>query len=1103
MKKLFISLILISISFFLHAQVFTEQTGIIISSGTVPSISWGDLDLDGDLDVLFTGKQSGLPSTSIYKNNGNNTFTAITGLSIISVNNGSTAFGDYDNDGDLDILITGISSSGNIAKVYKNNGNFSFIEQTGIILQPVHNGKTEWGDFDNDGDLDILISGKTQSNFGALKLYENKGNNLFVNAQMNIPYISADANAKSGDYDNDGDLDLLFLNSGQLKLYKNNNNFNFSEQPYITFSTSAIQTAVWGDYDDDGDLDITTIQNSYGGQKALVSYKNNGNNTFSQLSLISSSQNAPANICNGDYDNDGDLDIIHFEGPWTYIYINNNFSFSRLKITSITGISNCVHECGDYDNDGDLDLLIAGNPTKLFRNDIIQSNTPPSVPVNVNTVINGSDIIIKYNQSTDSNTVSKGLCYNYRIGTNSNPVKYFSPHSNVNSGLRHIVVKSRYNDTTIALNCFNFEIEDTLLMAVQAIDNCFQGSSFSIEDTLIMPLIVDYGYDTIINEGVSFQRNLFTNYQGLMDSLSFQWTPTAGLSNDTISNPIFSPLTDTKYVVTVNSPEGWVAQDTLSIKVLNHYFNVQTGILLTGVYRGRASWVDYNSDGNLDIFFSGRYDFSNSTVKIYKNNNNNIFAEQTGISFNSTSPTYHNCGDYDNDGDIDILITGGYNNNKLFNNIGDSSFSSVSVPNNSTYSDFFDCGDYDNDGDLDCITLGMLSSTPHYGTTSLYKNDSSHTFVTQTTPVFWGVYDGTAKWGDYDNDGDLDIFISGNHGSSASMPYEPYVKLYKNNGNNNFSVVNGLAFMDVEASSAAWGDYDNDGDLDIIVIGEKKLYQGNNNTYGVTILYRNDGNDNFYKLSINDFVGVYDGSVDWGDYDNDGDLDLIITGRSLQFSATKIYRNEGNDCFIDQLDTMLSNVSYGGGYWGDYDNDGDLDILLNGWDYDSSQVITKVYKNNITSPNTPPSTPTNLYSTITSTHIVLSWSPSTDNNTPSKALTYNLKVGTTPNGQDITSSQSMITTGKRKLVEMGNAQLDTTYLLDINNFNIGDIIYWSVQAIDNGFMESNFSTEFITTVCQAFLSDTSIIICKGKSILWRGNYYNATGNYFDSSYVFI
>ena len=100
--------------------------------------------------------------TGSFNTANSQTFTEQTGVSFTGIRVSNIAWGDYDNDGDLDILISGLdASSKRIIKVYQNKGNGIFIEQTSIIL-PASWAQVSWGDYNNDGFLDILISGETQ-----------------------------------------------------------------------------------------------------------------------------------------------------------------------------------------------------------------------------------------------------------------------------------------------------------------------------------------------------------------------------------------------------------------------------------------------------------------------------------------------------------------------------------------------------------------------------------------------------------------------------------------------------------------------------------------------------------------------------------------------------------------------------------------------------------------------------------------------------------------------------------------------------------------------------------------------------------------------------
>ena len=187
---------------------------------------------------------------------------------------------------------------------------------------------------------------------------------------------------------------------------------------------------------------------------------------------------------------------------------------------------------------------------------------------------------------------------------------------------------------------------------------------------------------------------------------------------------------------------------------------------------------------------------------------------------------------------------------------------------------------------------------------------------------------GSAAWGDYDNDGDLDILLAGFTGSGYIS------RVYRNDGADTFTDI-GAGLSGVAYSSAAWGDYDNDGDLDILLTGDTGSGR-------ISRVYRNDGEDTFTDIGAG-LPGVYYSSVAWGDYDNDGDLDILLTGDTGSGYISRVYRNDGADTFTDIV-AGLPGVARSSVAWGDYDNDGDLDILLTGFTGSGSR-ISRVYEN--------------------------------------------------------------------------------------------------------------------------------------------------------------
>ena len=177
------------------------------------SCAMADIDNDGDLDLIITGKDGNLTNdrTTLYSNNGIGNFTEITetGLSVLT-DGGSIAFADTDGDGDQDLLITGRDNSPNhYAHFYLNDGSGNFTPDTTQPFEPSIGGNLEFADIDNDGDLDLFMTGRHNNNLIFSKLYQNDGTGDFSEVTSN-PFLSEGGSASAFfDMDNDNDLDLF------------------------------------------------------------------------------------------------------------------------------------------------------------------------------------------------------------------------------------------------------------------------------------------------------------------------------------------------------------------------------------------------------------------------------------------------------------------------------------------------------------------------------------------------------------------------------------------------------------------------------------------------------------------------------------------------------------------------------------------------------------------------------------------------------------------------------------------------------------------------------------------------------------------------------
>lgn len=363
---------------------------------------------------------------------------------------------------------------------------------------------------------------------------------------------------------------------------------------------------------------------------------------------------------------------------------------------------------------------------------------------------------------------------------------------------------------------------------------------------------------------------------------------------------------------------------------------VDSGIPLLGLHYSAADWGDYDNDGDLDLALVGEAGETPS-FRLYENQGNNTFSEvTTGIP----GRTYSNVGwiDYNNDGQLDLLVGGsltGYgpggvttlyqNDAGTLTAIPDTPFAAASYP-------AFDWADYDKDGYPDLLLAGRIAENGGTNVAHVYHNNGDNTFTTIPTNlngIAWGV----ASWIDYDNDDNIDIFLTGcpdgSYCSSVST------NLYHNNGDGTWAEV-GTPFIQVGRSGADWGDYNNDGYLDVIILG----------SYLPGRLYRNAGNGTFQDTGLS-FPSLGQAMAQWSDYNGDGLIDVAIAGRSSGGGhRTSIYHNNGDGTFTD-INAGMGGVSTGALAWGDYDGNGRPDLLVTGCDRVYCTGYTHLFRNTV------------------------------------------------------------------------------------------------------------------------------------------------------------
>jgi len=299
-------------------------TGFANVTGALPAVEegdadFGDVDGDGDLDLLLAGTLDGQDTgstTSLYINDGNGGYSA-GGLSLAYGRYGTVRFADVDGDGDLDFFSSGRNSSRNLqANLYLNDGSGTFIA-SGVQFLGVDFSDADFGDIDRDGDLDLIVTGRSGNNRTA-NLYVNDGSGGFAAQTTSIVGVR-NGSADFADIDGDGDLDLAVtgeeaFNTPSARIYVNDGTGTFFVQTPSVLTPLSISSAVWGDFDGDADPDLIVLGDdgsSFGSETALL-YRNDGSGGFTEVPQDGTdlSQVSGGAIAAGDYDGDGDLDAI-------------------------------------------------------------------------------------------------------------------------------------------------------------------------------------------------------------------------------------------------------------------------------------------------------------------------------------------------------------------------------------------------------------------------------------------------------------------------------------------------------------------------------------------------------------------------------------------------------------------------------------------------------------------------------------------------------------------------------------------------------------------------------------------------------------------------
>jgi len=697
---------------------------------------------------------------------------------------------DVDNDGDMDVIISGYND-GEITRLYTNDGAGNFTEVTDNQFIGVAHGTVIAFDADNDGDQDILITG-----VGVAKLYTNDGTGTFTEV-VGTPFIEVDGNFTTvSDIDNDGDQDVLITGGYQSKLYLNDGAGTFTEVTDTPFTGVIGGAVAFADVDADGDQDVLIVGRANSERIAQL-YVNDGTGIFTEVFGTPFTGVSGGSVSFADVDADNDLDVLitgdSDSGRTAKLYNNDGTgTFTEVSDTLFEPVRGSSAAFSDLDNDGDLDVLITGfsdsdDVPKLYLND-------------------GTGVFTKVSDTSFESVEGSSIVF--------------------------------------------FDID-------------------SDGDTDV--LIAGYPNSIMyLNDGsVDFTKISKSFFTGVYDgSVAF-----SDVDNDG----------DQDVLITGDSGSGRISK-LYSNDGSGGFFEV-ANVSFEGVGHSAVAFSDVDNDGDQDVLITGYSSGSGSAVsKLYVNDGSGIFSEVADVFFEGVSYGSVTFSDVDNDGDQDVLITGyssgsGSAISKLYVNDGSGIFEIANVPFEGVVYSSVAFSDIDNDGDQDVLITGY-SSDLEISVSKLYTNDGAGVFSEVASIPFEAVAGGSVAFSDVDNDGDQDVLITG-----YSNNKEYISKLYSNDGSGVFTEVTGMPFQGVRDASVAFFDVDNDSDQDVLIVGDS-------DSGSISKLYSNDGTGNFIEVMDMPFVGVSDASVAVSDIDNDGDADVLITGDSNnEEPVSYLYRN--------------------------------------------------------------------------------------------------------------------------------------------------------------------------------------------------------------------
>ncbi len=721
-------------------------------SGT-NSVSLSDLDRDGYLDIVTTNGSS--DNISVLMNNGNATFA-----SAVNYSTGNepdyAAFGDLDGDGDQDVVISHYLNGTEDVVIMKNNGDGTLVKSSTLNLNLTGRYFVFLNDLDNDGDLDLIRSSQGNNKF---EVWINLGDATFVWSTYSGYTASNLRSIGVADLDGDGYSDIIAPNytAPNINVYKNNKSGYFGSPTGYTVGSGPYQIAV-ADLNADGDMDVLT-PNYNGNNFSLL--LNNGDGTFAAHKVFSTGAN-PDFITVADMNGDGFSDVIVSNHSDNTVSIFKGITY-RPTISLISPAQNALEIAANSDIE-----ITFGAP--------IDESTANATTIKVYGSLKGA-----YSSTFSYQSGSKKLTIN--------PNENFAVGENITVILTTDIKNA--GDLSLA-NSFtwSFRVKSQPAGSFSSkADYPVSGQPYFIESDDVDG---DGDQDIITSNWISKEVSvLLNNGDGTLasaTSFNIDGQPNNFISADLDGDgyiDFVSANTDSSSVDVLLSNGNGTLAEVVRYPIGNGLWTITSG--------------DVDGDGDVDLITGNS---NNYTLSILLNNGDGSFAEKINHS-TTNNTTYISSGDVDGDGDIDLVTVNYYEENvTVFLNDGTGIFDAGTDYALGLQGGFITTADVDHDGDLDIIT----SSSTYI---SVLKNNGSGVFGSPDNNSAYNAWN--VQPADIDGDGDLDLLSININDSKFSI--------LSNNGNGTFA-----ANIEYDAAnSAAWinaVDLNGDGTLDIVIAND-------------------------------------------------------------------------------------------------------------------------------------------------------------------------------------------------------------------------------------------------------------------------------------------